>query len=58
MFAQVIVGLEAGPDAHVARPEESAAGRFEYGTETSGNGLTLMRVVIVGFLTVINGHVR
>jgi hypothetical protein len=58
MFAQVIVGLGAGPDARVGRPEESTGGRFECRVEASGNGLTLMRVVTVGFLTVINGHVR
>jgi hypothetical protein len=58
MFAQVIVGLGAKPGGAVRRPEAAAGGRFPYATQAPGKGLTLMHVVTVGFLTVINGHVR
>jgi hypothetical protein len=54
MFAQVIVGLDDGDE--MFHPRRGAAIRA--GNEGRCNGLTLMRVVTVGFLTVINGHVR
>jgi hypothetical protein len=58
MFAQVIVGLERTGTADTDGRNGPPEARFEYATEAPENGLTLMRVVTVGFLTVINGHVR
>jgi hypothetical protein len=62
MFAQVIVGLDsrrpAAPDPLGSCPEYLPRGRNTPGSVVSANRLTLMRVVIVGFLTVIIGHAR
>ena len=58
MFAQVIVGLDRTGTADTYSRNGAPGARFEYATEAPENGLTLMRVVTVGFLTVTNGHVR
>ena len=60
MFAQVIVGLDS--EEPRVRPEAPRTRKVAHGARyTPGSGasaicLTLMRVVIVGFLTVIIGH--